>query len=407
MNIKMALEFRKNFPILNTKCGKYDLVYLDNAAITQVPSCVIESLVNYYSCINSNVHRGVYSISEVATKYYEDTRVLIKEYINAGSVQECIFVKGTTEGINLVANSYVKTILKKDDEILISGMEHHSNIVPWYLLCKSVGAKLVVIPLLKTGMLDLNNIDMLLTPRTKIVSIVHISNSIGTVNNIKAIIKLAHLHGIPVLVDGAQSLSNMSIDVRNLDCDFFTLSSHKMYGPSGVGVLYGKKVFLDAMVPFICGGDMIKHVSYTNVIWNDLPYKFEAGTPSIANIIAFGRTIKFLKSFDFNELVVYKRSLYKYVYNKLSSISYVRILGEPHYESGIISFIIDGIHSHDFGTIANYYGIAVRTGHHCSIPVMDFYDVSSTIRVSLSFYNLKEEVDKFIDVILMAKTIFK
>jgi len=407
MNNKYILNLRNKFPILNKIINDYPLIYLDNAAITQVPNQVIIALSNYYKDMNANVHRGVYSLSEISTKYYEDTRHKIKTYINANSSDECIFVKNTTEGINLVANSYVKPILKKGDEILISQIEHHSNIVPWFLLAREMGAVLKVIPLLETGDLDYSKFETLLSSKTKIVAITHISNSIGTVNDIKYIIDISHKYNIPVLIDGAQSILHTKIDVQKMNCDFLTISSHKMYGPSGVGVLYGKKSLLDKMIPYQGGGDMIKHVNFNNIIWNDLPYKFEAGTPSIGNIIAFGETINFLNSLDLNFLYKYKLELYNYIHEKLLDLSTVKVIGNPKVRTSIISFVIKDIHAHDFGTLANYYGISVRTGHHCSIPVMEYYNLVSTVRISLGFYNTMEELDKLVDIIFKSKKIFK
>ncbi len=400
------LKFRKNFPILDSEFNNYKLAYLDNAAITQVPDIVINSLSSYYKTMNANIHRGVYYLSELSTNKYEESRYKIKSYINARYSEECIFVRGTTEAINLVANSFVKNILSKNDEILISAMEHHSNIVPWFLLSKETGAKLIVVPVLKSGDLDIDKFKNLLSDKTKILSLTHISNAIGTVNDIKQLIKLSHSKNIPVIIDGAQSSLNMKIDVVDLNCDFFTLSSHKMYGPNGVGVLYGKKELLEKMSPYQGGGDMIKHVSFSNIVWNDLPYKFEAGTPSISNVIAFGSCIDFLNSIDLDYFFDYKQYLFDYAYNRLSEINDLRIIGYQKKRAGIISFIINGIHPHDFGTIANNYGIAVRTGHHCAIPLMNVLDIDSTIRISFGFYNLTSEIDRLIDVILMSKKIF-
>ncbi len=405
MDIKKIECIRKEFPIFQKKNSGY-LSYLDNAAITQVPNIVIQSLVNFYSNMNSNVHRGVYSLSELATESYEKARLNISKFIGANDSRECVFVKNTTEGINLVAHSFVKPILKKNDEILISQMEHHSNIVPWYLLCKAVGAKLKIIPILKSGDLDYNNIESFFTSKTKFLSVTHISNSLGTINNLKYLIKLSHSKGVPVLVDGAQSLSNCFINVNNLDCDFFVFSSHKVYGPNGLGVLYARESFLKKMIPFQGGGDMIKHVSFSNIIWNDIPYKFEAGTQSIANIIAFGSAIEFLKSLDLRSLFLYKKKLFDYTCNRLSEISGVRFIGFPRHRADVLSFIVENIHPHDVGTIANHYGVSIRTGHHCCIPVMNFFNVPATIRVSLGIYNLKKDIDYLIDAINEAKRIF-
>lgn len=406
MNNDIIQKVRSRFPIFKNKINGKRLAYLDNAAITQVPDVVIESFNDFYSNMNSNVHRGAYYLSEIATERYEGVRSKISKFVGADSPSECVFVKGTTEGINLVAYSFLRPLLKSGDEILISHMEHHSNIVPWYMLSKELDVKLKVIPMLKTGDLDYSSIDSLLTSKTKLVSVAHISNSLGTINNLKFIINLAHLKGIPVLVDGAQSLSNTCVNVKDLDCDFFAFSSHKMYGPNGLGVLYVKKHILENMIPYQGGGEMIKHVSFSNIIWNDIPYKFEAGTPAIANVIALGAAIDFLNSVDLKILFDYKKNLFNYACNRLSDIPGVVFIGNPKNRAEILSFLVDNIHPHDLGTVANYYGVSVRTGHHCSMPVMDFYGVSSTIRLSLSFYNVKEDIDSLVASILEAKKIF-
>lgn len=405
MNTDFIFKFRKNFPIFNKFINKRNVSYLDNAAITQVPTCVIESFDYYYSNINSNIHRGVYYLSDIATNLYENSRNKIKKYINTNDASECIFVRGTTEAINLVANSF-RHVLKPNDEIIISQMEHHSNIVPWYLLSVYTGAKLKVIPILPSGDLDLYSFKKLISKKTKLVSVMHVSNSIGTINNIKEIINFSHDNDVPVLIDGAQALGNIKIDVKDLDCDFYTISSHKMYGPNGVGVLYGKMKYLDNMVPYQGGGDMIKHVEFSNIIWNDLPYKFEAGTPAIANIVAFGACLDFLSSLDFDLLSIYKKKLFNYAVDKINTIPGINIVGSPKNRIEVLSFTIDNIHPHDFGTIADNYGVSVRTGHHCTIPLMNYYNLSSTIRISLSFYNLYKDIDRLVDAILYSKKLF-
>lgn len=399
-------DFRKKFPILDLKINGNDLIYLDNAAITQVPYCVIESIKDYYSKYNANIHRGAYYLSELATEKYEKVREKLNNFFNGEDEKNFIFVRSTTEAINLVAHSYLRSILKHGDEILISEMEHHSNIIPWYILCKEFNAKLNVIPILYDGTIDYSKIDALLTNKTKIVAITHVSNSIGTINDIKKIISLAHSRNIPVLVDGAQSFSHCKVDLKELNCDFYAFSSHKMHGPNGVGFLYAKRNFLDEMKPYQSGGDMIKSVSFSDVLWNDVPYKFEAGTPSIANIIAFGSLLDFLNNYDLDEFFVYKKNLFNYLCNKLSEINYVKIIGSPSNNSSIISFLLDNIHPHDFATIANHFGVSVRTGHHCCMPVMNFYNISSSIRVSLSFYNIITDIDVLIKSIFEAKKIF-
>lgn len=406
MNSNVLQHIKDSFPIFKNNINGKRLVYLDNAAITHVPDVVIKSFDSFYSTMNSNIHRGVYYLSEIATEKYEFVRCKISKFIGAEFPSECIFVKGTTEGINLVAYSFLRPLLVSGDEILISHMEHHSNIVPWYILSRELNVKLKIIPMLKSGELDYASIESLITSKTKLVSITHISNSLGTINNLKFVIKLAHFKKIPVLVDGAQSLSNTFVNVRDLDCDFFAFSSHKMYGPNGLGVLYVKKHILEKMIPYQGGGDMIKQVSFSDIVWNDIPYKFEAGTPAIANVIAFGAAIDFLNGLDLNELFEYKRTLFDYACNKLSEIPGVVFIGNAKNRAEILSFLIDDIHPHDFGTVANYYGVSIRTGHHCSMPVMDFYGVSSTVRLSLSFYNIKDDIDILITSILEAKKIF-
>jgi cysteine desulfurase/selenocysteine lyase len=406
MKIDSFSNIRDFFPIFNVKINGNRLSYLDNAAITQVPKCVIDSFNYYYSNINANIHRGAYYLSERATEQYENVRMSLNKFFNGENSNNFIFVKGTTEALNLVAYSFLRPILNSDDEVLISHMEHHSNIVPWYILCKEKKAKLIVIPILQDGTLDYSKLDSLLKPNTKILSITHVSNSLGIINNLKMIIKKAHSKGIPVLIAGAQSFSSGIINLKELDCDFYAFSSHKMYGPNGLGFLYAKKKFLDQMEPYQSGGDMIKSVSFSNVLWNDLPYKFEAGTPPIASVIAFGETIKFLNELNLDSLFVYKKKLFDYAYDKLSVVPFIKFLGNPVNNSSIMSFLIDGVHPHDFATVANHYGVAVRTGHHCSMPVMNFFNVGASVRVSLSFYNDYFDIDTLMISILEAKKIF-
>ncbi|HIH2762353.1 MAG TPA: aminotransferase class V-fold PLP-dependent enzyme [Candidatus Azoamicus sp.] len=405
---KIINDIKNKFPILKSKINGKKLSYLDNAAMTQVPKNTINIFNYYYSNLNSNIHRSSYYISEKSTEKYEQVREDIKNFIHAEHASECIFVKNTTEGINLVANSYFKNIANDDDEVLISEMEHHSNIVPWYLISKEKKINIKVIPLKKSGDLDYDKIKYLINDKTKLISIMHISNSIGTINNIEYIIQEAKKKNIPVLIDAAQSIGNdLNINVKNLNCDFLTLSSHKMYGPNGLGVLYAKKKYLEEMKPYQGGGDMVKRVSFSEIIWNDIPYKFEAGTQSIANVIAFAETLNFINNCDINVLLAYKKELLEYTLNILSEIKNLDIIGHPEKRSNIISFTLKNIHPHDFGTIANYHGVAVRTGHHCAMPLMDFYNIPGTIRLSLSFYNTKTDINKLIKAIIEAKKIFK
>ncbi len=401
MNEEFLKNIKNNFPIFKKK-----IYYLDNAAITHVPKSTIFSLINFYKKINSNVHRSAYFLSETATIEYEKSREKIAHFIGAEDKSQCIFTKNTTEGINLVANSYVKNIIKKNDEIIISEMEHHSNIVPWFMLSQELKIKIKIIPITKNGELDYNKFENLINEKTKFISLIHISNSIGTINDIKKIIEIAKKKNIKILIDGAQSLANEKINVKDLDCDFFVFSSHKCYGPNGLGVLYAKKDLLNIMKPYQGGGEMIKYVSFSNIIWNEIPYKFEAGTQPIANVIAFGQTIDFLKSINLDEINIYKKEILNYALIKLSEIKGVNIIGNPKNRSSILSFTLDNIHSHDFGTIASHNKVCVRTGHHCAMPIMKFYNISSSIRISLGIYNNKNDIDMLIKSILEAKKIF-
>ncbi len=406
MNEQDIIKIKKEFPIFEKNIKKHEMCYLDNSAITHVPKCTIDELVNFYTTINSNVHRGAYYLSESATEKYEESRKKVADFIGAEDTSTCIFVKSTTEAINLVANSYLKEILKENDEILISHMEHHSNIVPWYILKDEIKIQIKIIPILESGDLDYTSIEKLVNIKTKFISITHISNAIGTVNNIKKIIKLANKENIPILIDGAQSILYDKINVKDLNCDFFTISSHKMYGPNGLGILYAKKKHLKKMKPYQGGGEMIKYVSFSKILWNEIPYKFEAGTQPIANIIALSSTINFLNNINLTKLYAYKKHLTEYAIDKLNKIQYIKIIGNPKERAGIISFNIDKVHSHDFGTIASHYGICVRTGHHCAMPIMEFYKISSTIRISFGIYNEEKDIDKLIKIISETKKIF-
>lgn len=384
---------RFNFPLLRQRVNGKPLVYLDNAATSQKPQVVIDALMRYYQEENSNIHRGVHYLSEKATQSYEASRAKVRKFVNAASVQEVIFVRGTTEGINLVAGSYGRRNIRQGDEVLISAMEHHSNIVPWQVLCEEKGAKLRVIPMNDDGELLLDEYERLLGEKTRLVAIAHISNALGTVNPIKEMVAAAHRKGIPVLVDGAQAVPHRKVDVQDLDCDFYTFSSHKMFGPTGVGILYGKKQLLDAMPPYQGGGDMIKSVTFEKTIYNDLPYKFEAGTPNIAGGIALGAAIDYMGMLDMEAISAYEHDLLNYATEALRGINGVRIIGTAHEKAGVLSFVIEGIHPHDIGTILDDEGIAIRTGHHCAQPVMQRFGVPATARASFAFYNTKDEVD--------------
>lgn len=399
-------KIREDFPILKLQVRGKSLIYFDNAATTQKPISVIERIQKYYLEENSNVHRGVHYLSELATKEFENARETVKNFINAESVEEIIFTRGTTEAINLVANSFGKTFLNEGDEIIISEMEHHSNIVPWQILCEEKNAKLKVIPFDDNGELIIDELENLITEKTKLISIVHISNSLGTINPIKKIIEIAHSYAVPVLVDGAQSIMHNKIDVQDLGCDFFVFSGHKIYGPTGIGVLYGKKELLEQMLPYQGGGDMIKSVTFEKTIYNDLPYKFEAGTPNIEGAIGLKAAIEYLSKIGLDQISIYENELLQYATEKLSQIPQLKIIGTAKEKASIISFVIENIHPHDIGTILDFEGIAVRTGHHCTQPVMQHFKIPATTRASFSFYNTKEEIDQLFNALQKVIKVF-
>lgn len=396
-----------DFPALNVQVNGKRLAYLDNASTTQKPQSVIDTLSYYYQNLNANIHRGVHYLSEKATEQYELAREKVKNYINAEHAEECIFVRGTTEAINLVAFSYGQLAVKSGDEILITQMEHHANIVPWKMLCERTGAQLRVLPINHEGELILDNLDDYLRPNTKMIAVTHISNSLGTINPIKEIINSAHNKNIPVLIDGAQSLAHLNIDVQELDCDFYTLSAHKAYGPMGIGVLYAKKKWLEKMPPYQGGGDMILKVTFDEVIYNDIPYKFEAGTQAIADAIGFGAAIDYLASLDKTQVNQQEEKLLSYALSKLKELPGIKFYGQARNKIPILSFTIDDIHPHDIGTILNENGVAVRTGHHCNMPLMDFFGISGTVRASMSVYNTTEDIDQLYDAIIIALKLFK
>ncbi|MBM2813770.1 MAG: sufS [Ignavibacteria bacterium] len=388
-------QIRGDFPILQRIVHNKPLIYFDNAATTQKPRSVIDTITNYYTSYNSNIHRGVHYLSQLATDDYEKARKIIQKFINAGSSDEIIYTRGATESINLVAATYGRANLKSGDEVLISYMEHHSNIVPWQIICEQTGAKLIVAPIDDNGDIILEEFNKLLNDRTKIVSIVHISNSLGTINPIKEIIDRGHRYGAVVLIDGAQSVQHAKIDVKTLDCDFFVFSGHKIYGPTGIGVLYGKRAILEKMPPYQGGGDMIKSVRFERTIYNDLPYKFEAGTPNIVGAIGLGEAIDYLHSIGIEAIANYETRLLNYATHVISEIPGVEIIGKAKHKSSVISFVIVGIHPHDIGTMLDVDGIAIRTGHHCTEPVMHRYGIPATSRASFAFYNTFEEIDYF------------
>ena len=386
-------KIRQDFPILKEKIRGKDLVYLDNAATCQKPQCVIDSIVHVYSHDYANVHRGVHTLSVRSTDKFEVARTKVKEFINASSDKEIIFVKGATEAINLVAQTYGKANLKAGDEVLITAREHQSNIVPWQMLCEQTGAVLKVAPINQTGELIFAEFEQLLSDKTKLVSVVHMSNALGTINPVKAIIEAAHAKNIPVLLDGAQAIPHIEVDVQALDCDFYVFSGHKLYAPTGTGVLYGKQALLEAMPPYQGGGDMIRKVTFTETEYNTLPYKFEAGTPNIADVIGLGAAIDYINSIGMAVIAAHEAELLRYATEKAQAIKGLRIIGEAEHKGAILSFVLDKIHPHDIGTMLDSLGIAIRAGHHCAMPVMDFYNVPATARASFGLYNTRQEID--------------
>src|SRR6266571_4788187 len=392
-------RIRRDFPVLSQTVNGRPLVYLDNAASSQVPVMVIERGSQYLQQEHSNIHRGVHYLSMKATTAYEGAREKVKRFINAREAKECIFVRGATEGINLVMQGYGRKFIGAGDEIIISAMEHHANIVPWQMLCEEKGARLRVIPMNDAGELLLDEYDALLNEKTKLVAITHVSNALGTINPIKGMIDSAHKYGVPVLIDGAQSAPHMPIDVQDLDCDFYAFSGHKMFAPTGSGVVYGKASLLERMNPFQGGGDMIKSVTFEKTIYADLPNKFEAGTPAIASQIGLGAAIDYLNIIGREKAAVYEHELLRYATERLTAIEGVRIVGTAREKLGVLSFTIDGVHPHDIGTILDQQGIAIRAGHHCAQPVMQRFKIPATARASFAFYNTKEEVDVLADAI--------
>ena len=386
-------RIREDFPVLRQTVNGKPLVYLDNAASSQVPQVVVERGSAYLEHEHSNIHRGVHYLSVKATTAYEGAREKVKRFINAREAKECIFVRGATEGINLVMHGYGRKFIGAGDEVIISAMEHHSNIVPWQMLCEEKNARLRVIPMNDAGELLLDEYEALLNERTKFVAVTHVSNSLGTINPIKQMIESAHKYGVPVLIDGAQSAPHMPIDVQDLDCDFYTLSGHKMFAPTGSGIVYGKARLLEEMNPFQGGGDMIRSVTFEKTTYAGLPNKFEAGTPAIASQIGLGAAIDYLNGIGREQAMAYEEELLRYATERLSAIEGVRIIGTARQKTGVLSFVIDGVHPHDIGTILDQEGIAVRAGHHCAQPVMQHFKVPATARASFAFYNTKEEVE--------------
>jgi len=399
-------KIREDFPILHQEINGKPLVYLDNAATTQKPKSVIDTIEKYYSEYNSNIHRGVHTLSENATDAYESVRLKIKKFINANSTKEIVFVRGATEAINLVAQSFGRNTLDKEDEIIITELEHHANIVPWQLLSQQTGAKLRYIPINDNGELVESEYKKLLNEKTKIVAVGHISNALGTINSVENIISLAHEYGAKVLVDGAQATSHTPIDVKKLDCDFYVFSGHKLFAPTGIGVLYGKEDLLEKMPPYQGGGDMIKMVSMKETQYNDLPYKFEAGTPNISGVIGLGAAIEYVNKIGLENIALHENELLHYANKKASEIKALKFVGTAKNKTSILSFTLDNIHPHDVGTILNNEGVAIRTGHHCAMPVMEHFKIPATSRASFSFYNTHAEVDALIKAIDKCNKVF-
>lgn len=403
----MALDIqriRDDFPILSQTVNGKPLVYLDNAATTQKPLAVIDAEAGVYKTINSNIHRGVHHLSNVCTEAFEDVRKKVVGFINADSADEIIFTRGTTESINLLSFSFGETFLKEGDEVILTGMEHHSNIVPWQLLAQRRGVEIKVVPVTDSGELDMQGFSELLNEKTRLVAVAHISNVMGTINPVEEIIALAHAADVPVMVDGAQAIHHLAVDVQKLDCDFYVFSGHKMYAPTGVGVLYGKRKWLEMMKPYQGGGEMIDKVSFSGTTFNDLPYKFEAGTPNYAGVIGFGAAIDYLQKLGLEEIWAYEHELFKYAMEKMQEVPGIRFVGKAARQSGVISFLLGHSHPFDVGTLLDKLGFALRTGHHCAQPLMDRFQIPGTVRASFVFYNTKEEVDRLVEALLRVGT---
>jgi cysteine desulfurase/selenocysteine lyase len=397
---------RRDFPVLQQTVHGKPLVYLDNAATSQKPQSVIDSLVRYYSEFNANIHRGIHRLSEEATRAYEHARSQVRGFINAAEDREIVFVRGTTEAINLVAHSFGRAFVKPGDEIVITAMEHHSNIVPWQILGEQTGARLRVVPIDDEGQLMVEELEPMLTGKTRLIAVTHVSNALGTVNPIPRIAQLARRRGIPVLVDGAQAVPHMRVDVRALDCDFYAFSGHKMFGPTGVGILYARSPWLEKMPPYQGGGSMISLVTFEKTHYAQPPYKFEAGTPDIGGGIALGAAIDYLAAIDFDAAAAHEHEVLAYAAERLASIKGLRLIGRPRERAGVLSFVLDGVHPHDIGTILDREGVAIRAGHHCAMPIMQRYGVPATARASIAFYNTKEDMDALVRGILKVREVF-
>ena len=390
------MDFKKDFPILKSKVNGQPLIYFDNAATSQKPQCVIDAVNNYYKNFNSNVHRGVHELSQRATSEYESTRDTVRDFIGAKKSNQIIFTKGTTDGINIVASSWAENQLKKGDEILITTMEHHSNIVPWQMLCEKLGTKLIVSPINKNGEIIMNEFESLINARTKLIALTHVSNTLGTINPIEEITLLAKENNCKILIDAAQSIPHFKVDVSSFDCDFLVFSGHKIFAPTGVGILYVKEDRFPEMKPYQGGGDMIKEVSFEKTTYNTHPHKFEAGTPNIAGVIGLNEALKYVNKIGIDNIAIIENELLKYALEKISKIDKLKIFGNAKDKASVISFTVDGIHPFDLGTLLDQLGIAIRTGHHCTQPLMSFYNIPGTARVSFAFYNQKSEIDFFI-----------
>jgi cysteine desulfurase/selenocysteine lyase len=400
-------RLRQDFPILHRQVHGHPLVYLDNAATTQKPQVVLDALARYYTDINSNVHRGVHNLSELATEAYDGARTKIRRFFNASSDREIVFTRNATEAINLVAFAFVRPKLRRGDEVVISAMEHHSNIVPWQLICEERGAKVRVLPMDDRGELLLDELDGLLTDRTRIVAVSHMSNALGTINPIDDIARIAHARGIPVLADGSQAAYHMAVDVQALGVDFYAATGHKMYGPTGIGILYGREKLLDEMPPFLGGGDMISSVTFEKSTWNTLPFKFEAGTPNIEGAIGLGVAIDYISRIGFDAISAHERELLVYGTQALQTVPTLRLIGTAPRKASILSFVMENVHPHDIGTVVDREGIAVRTGHHCAQPVMDRFGVPATARASLAMYNTREEIDSLVAALHKVHEVFR
>jgi len=399
-------QWRRDFPVLRETVRGKPLVYLDNAATTQKPQVVIDAEADFYSHTNANVHRGVHALSQRATDQYEAARENVRRFINAASTKEVVFVRGTTEAINLVAQSFGRPHLGADDNVIISAIEHHSNIVPWQMVCAQTGAELRVVPVNDAGELDVDMFERLIGPNTKMVAVTHLSNALGTIPPVARIIEMAHAHGVPVLLDGAQAIAHLGVDVRALDCDFYAFSGHKIFGPTGIGVLYGREALLEAMPPYQVGGDMIRTVTFGQTEYNVLPYKFEAGTPNIAGAIGLGAALDYVSGVGIDAIAAHEQDLLDHATALVSRIDGLKIVGTAAQKASILSFTMDGVHPHDIGTILDHEGVAIRAGHHCAMPLMQRFGVPGTARASFSFYNTRAEVDAFVAALSQVQEMF-